>query len=47
MKTSRTHRSVHGRAADANHATVPPPCSSHIHFDWFKAARNIVGTDKR
>ena len=38
---------VHGRAASANHAAFPPPCSSHIQFDWFEAAGNVVGMENR
>jgi hypothetical protein len=44
-KTTGSH--VHGKAAAANHAAVPPPRAYHIHFDWFEDAGNIAGMENR
>jgi hypothetical protein len=38
---------VCGKAAAANHAAVPSPRASRIHFDWFKDAGNLVSKGKK
>jgi hypothetical protein len=49
-QNARKHDELTGtrrRAAAANHAAVPSPHASHIHFDWFYDAGNIFGAENR
>ena len=42
-----TDSHVRGKAATANPAAVPYSVPLTIHFDWFKDAGIIVGTENR